>query len=190
MEQNIKLHRKTSIWSRYKLAIITCSIALILALGITFATIGTNSNAISVSTTPIKFDVPVANASITKDYRDTELQYNPTLKQWEAHKAIDFTAKAGSPVVAVYEGTVIEAGSSYLNGYYVVIQHKDGLKTTYKSLAKDLKVSKGDVVKKGTVIGAVSDTAANEATQGAHLHFEVTLNDNKVNPNDYFNFNK
>ena len=190
MEQNIKIHQKTSLWSKYRLAIVVGCCALVLALSFTLMAVGTNDSTIAVSAQNIEFDLPVANATITKDYSDTELQYNETLKQWEAHKAIDFKANAGSNVVAVYPGTVIEASNNYLGGYYVVIQHESGLKTTYKSLAKALKVKKGDVVKKGSVLGTISDTAASESSQGAHLHFEVTLNDKLVNPNDYFNFNK
>ena len=188
----IKINRKTKLWSNYKLALVVCCTALILALSITLLAVSTEktTGTIEVSATPITFDLPVANATITKDYSDSELQYNETLKQWEAHKAIDFSAKDGSPVVAVYAGTVLEVGNNYLGGYYVVIQHDAGLKTIYKSLAKQLKVKKGDVVQKGTVLGNISNTAASETNQNAHLHFEVTLNDKPVNPNNYFNFNK
>ena len=174
------------------MALVVSSIALILALSVTLLAVSARNTtgSIEVNATPITFDLPVANATITKDYSDSELQYNETLKQWEVHKAIDFTAKDNSPVLAVYAGTVIEAGNNYLGGYYVIIQHEAGLKTIYRSLAKELKVKKGDVVQKGTILGTISSSAAGEAGQNAHLHFEVTLNDKPVNPNNYFNFNK
>ena len=129
--------------------------------------------------------VPLRNATIAKDYSATELQYNETLKQWEIHKAIDFLAGDDLNVYAVSDGTVSNIYTNYLEGTVIEISHKNGLVSVYKSLNKDVKVSVGDKVGGGSVIGSVAETMAQELNAGAHLHFEMKKDGKLVNPNDY-----
>lgn len=129
--------------------------------------------------------VPMKDATIHKDYSGSELQYNDTMKQWEIHKAIDFKAGENLEVMAVNEGTVSNVYTNYLEGTVVEISHAKGVVTIYKSLAKDVAVKVGDKVSAGTIIGKASDSMAQELNTGAHLHFEMTVNGVKVNPNDY-----
>lgn len=140
---------------------------------------------LNVGKKEISFILPMSNATVHKDYSG-ELQYNETLKQWEIHRAIDFMPGSSNEVVAVYEGTVVNVYSNYLEGTVVVIEHKDGLKTIYKSLDKTPNVKKDDVVKQGDVIGTVSTSMSREASIGAHLHFETWLQNKAINPNVYF----
>lgn len=129
--------------------------------------------------------VPMKNATIAKDYSGSELQFNSTLKQWEIHKAIDFVATDDLNVYAVRNGTVSNVYTNYLEGTVVEITHKDGIVSVYKSLNKEVKVSVGDSVNAGNVIGTVAESMAQELNSGAHLHFEMIKNGIKVNPNDY-----
>lgn len=138
---------------------------------------------VDVSTTT--YVVPMQNATIAKDYSGTELQYNDTLKQWEIHKAIDFIATDNLNVYAVADGTVSNVYTNYLEGTVVEISHSDGIVSIYKSLASDVSVAVGDTVSAGQVIGQVGDSMAQESNTGAHLHFEMTVNGVKVDPNDY-----
>ena len=131
------------------------------------------------------FVVPMKNATISKDYSGSELQYNETLKQWEIHKAIDFIPADDLNVYAVAEGTVSNVYTNYLEGTVVEISHSNGIISIYKSLAKEVKVSVGEKVGAGLVIGSVSANMAQELKTGAHLHFEMTKNGAKINPNDY-----
>lgn len=138
---------------------------------------------VQVATTT--FVVPMKNATIAKDYSSSELQYNDTLKQWEIHKAIDFVATDDLNVYAVSDGTVSNVYTNYLEGTVVEISHNDGFVTVYKSLDKNVKVSVGDKVNAGSVIGQVAVSMASEQNSKAHLHFEMLKNGVKVNPNDY-----
>jgi len=52
-------------------------------------------------------------------------------------------------------------------------------------LSDAVNVSVGDKVSAGSIIGQVSESMAQELNTGAHLHFEMTKNGAKVNPNDY-----
>lgn len=147
--------------------------------------IGVEDN-ITVSTDT--YVVPIKNATIVKDYSATELQYNDTLKQWEIHKAIDLLASDSTDVMAVTDGTVSNLYTNYLEGTVIEISHSNGLVSVYKSLNKDTKVKVGDKVSAGQVIGEVSDTMAQELNSGAHLHFEMRVGNDKVNPHDYIAF--
>lgn len=166
------------------LLILACAvvIAVVNAKGTaTDLTVGEETVQVSAN----NFIVPMKNATISKDYSGSELQYNETLKQWEIHKAIDFIPSDDVKVYAVADGTVSNVYTNYLEGTVVEIAHSNGVVSIYKSLEKEVKVSVGEKVGAGTVIGNVSENMAQELKTGAHLHFEMTKNGAKVNPNDY-----
>ncbi len=133
--------------------------------------------------TEIIFAMPV-DGTIIKDYSES-MVFNSTLGMFSAHLAIDFAAADGSNVYAAYDGTVESVTSGYLTGTTVTINHGDGLKSIYNSLADGEFVTVGQTVKKGDVIGCVSSSNLQEMQDGAHLHFEVTENGVKINPLKY-----
>lgn len=147
---------------------------------------GQSSNSVSTSTpSSIVFVMPIENGEIIKDFSNTSLKYNSTLKQWESHKAVDIKASDDANVLACYDGEVVDVSSTYLKGTVVTIKHSDSLQTVYGSLNENVLVKVGDKVSKGQVIGKVSTSAKNESEDGSHLHFEVLLNGVKVDPNLY-----
>lgn len=144
--------------------------------------IGMDEGLVVANTTYV---VPLADATIIKDYSAKELQYNPTLKQWQIHKAVDLVSESSKDVLALTEGKVSNIYTNYLEGTVVEITHSNGLVSIYKSLAKELKVEVGTQVSAGQVIGTISESMAEELNNGAHLHFEVKLNGVLVDPNGY-----
>ena len=100
-------------------------------------------------------------------------------------QVIDFFANEGTSVFAVYDGVVSDVSSDLLKGVTVVIDHGNGLKTVYNSLADVDDISVGVTVKKGDVIGYVSSSNRQESSSGAHLHFEVMENDSVIDPAKY-----
>lgn len=86
------------------------------------------------------------------------------------------------PCLAVDGGTVVYAGWYYGYGYYVKIDHGNGLYTTYAHL-NSIAVVVGQKVSNGQQIGRVGNTGN---SSGPHLHFEVIKNGVKVNPKNYF----
>lgn len=140
---------------------------------------------VPVDVTPVTYANPLSTFTICKDYSDTELKYNSTLKQWEAHKGIDLCAAMGAEVMSIADGTVEQVYSNYMHGTVIVISHDGGIKSLYSSLATNTEVKIGDSVVKGEVIGYVSNTANGESNDGAHLHFEMTRDGIKVDPNQY-----
>lgn len=99
------------------------------------------------------------------------------------HKGIDISGAnaSGKLIVAGASGTVTEAGWN-TGGYgnFVVISHGNGVETLYAHmLDNSIMVSPGDVVQKGQTIGRVGNTGY---SFGAHLHFEVRVNGNRLDP--------
>ena len=107
---------------------------------------------------------------------------HPILKKYKMHTGIDIGAKSGTDILAANSGKVIaSAYNAGGYGYYVMIDHGGGIVTLYAHSSK-LLVSKGDVVTRGQVIAKVGSTGM---STGAHLHFEVRINGNYVNPLEY-----
>ena len=132
----------------------------------------------------IVFDMPVSG-TVIKDYVGASVVYNSTLNKYTGHKAIDFGAEEGASVKAAYGGTVKEITESKLNGITVVIDHGNGLLSYYNGVEVKEGLEAGVTVKKGDEIGFVSLNNRTEYKDGAHLHFEVTENGVKVDPNKY-----
>ncbi|MFB9653501.1 M23 family metallopeptidase [Pseudarthrobacter oxydans] len=100
----------------------------------------------------------------------------------ELHTGIDLTGACTTAVLAAGSGAVTEAGwSPYGSGNRIVVDHGNGLKTTYNHLAS-IGVSVGQSVAQGQQIAGVGTTGA---STGCHLHFEVMVNGNTVNPSAY-----
>lgn len=170
--------------------------SLILAIGISVGlsnpTVAPNvpngDNSEPAGTAPIEMLSPVTGAEVLKWYSDTELFYNTTLKQWESHKGVDLTSTTSNDVFAVLDGTVIACSYNFQDGYCIQIEHDGGIVSTYCSLKDSGAVKKGDIVSRGQKIGEMSTSASDESEDGAHLHFQVSLNGKSVDPANYITF--
>lgn len=131
-----------------------------------------------------KFIIPIQGA-IINDYSGEELVYSETMKDWRTHNGIDIAAAVDGSVVAVADGTVEAITDNGMLGRTVIILHDNGIRTIYSNLAEGDEVQTGDEVKQGTVIGRIGTSAAEEAAEVPHLHFEVSKNEEIVNPHEY-----
>lgn len=131
----------------------------------------------------VVFIMPV-NGEVLRHYSE-EPVFNGTLNMFTAHLAMDFSAAEGGEVYAVYDGKVESVTANNLMGTKIVIDHGDGLKSIYYSLEDGDEVTVGQQVKKGDVIAHVSTTYLEELADGAHLHFEVEENGERINPLTY-----
>lgn len=98
------------------------------------------------------------------------------------HKGHDYAAAPGTPIYAAAAGKVTTARYSNSAGYWVVINHGNGLVTKYMHMWQMPYVSEGQTVEKGQNIGGVGTTGQ---STGNHLHFQVELNGVPVNPSNY-----
>jgi murein DD-endopeptidase MepM/ murein hydrolase activator NlpD len=103
---------------------------------------------------------------------------HPIYGNYEFHPAADMGAARGTPIKAAGSGRVIVATYSSSAGNYIKIDHGNGFTTTYMHCSK-LNVTVGATVTKGQVIGNVGSTGTSTTP---HLHFEIRLNGNPVNP--------
>ena len=97
------------------------------------------------------------------------------------HEGIDVGAGSGSPIYAAASGIVIACGYTGGYGNLVVIDHGGGVATAYGHQSS-IAVGCGQSVGQGQVIGYVGNTGN---STGPHLHFEVRINGNPVDPMPY-----
>lgn len=115
-----------------------------------------------------------------KSYTSSKFGYrkDPFGNRRRFHGGQDFAAPRGAPIVSAGDGVVIFAGYRYSYGNTVEILHAHGFTTRYAHMQKVL-VKNGQPVKAGDMIGKLGSTGR---STGPHLHFEVLIDDTKVDP--------
>lgn len=136
------------------------------------------------ATTTAAAEKPVfpVDGEIVQPFSHGELVKSATTGIWQTHNGVDFAAAAGDAVVAVADGTVTAVERDPLWGVCVTILHHDGFTSHYCGLNEGLTVSAGQIVERGTEIGAVGDTNESEAALESHLHFEMQGNGVYIDP--------
>ena len=97
------------------------------------------------------------------------------------HTGLDIAAPKGTPIKVIADGKVTFAAQSGSYGYLVKVDRGNGVETWYAHTSK-MYVTVGEEVKAGDVIAAVGSTGN---STGPHLHLEVRINGEHVNPQKY-----
>lgn len=121
---------------------------------------------------------PVPNARFTSGFSPN--RKHPVLGYVRPHWGVDWAAPRGTPILAPGKGVVTKAGWSSGYGRQTIIRHANGYRTSYShqnAIAKGVKA--GAEVRQGQVIGYVGSTGL---STGNHLHYELSVNDKKVDP--------
>ncbi|MGA9998160.1 MAG: peptidoglycan DD-metalloendopeptidase family protein [Pyrinomonadaceae bacterium] len=122
---------------------------------------------------------PVDSGRLTDDFGG---RFNPFGGYGtEFHTGQDIATAWGTPVAATANGTVIFSGWQSGYGQVVVIDHGGGLTTRYGHLSH-VDATVGQTIKRGDIVGNVGSTGR---STGPHLHYEVRLNDEPVDPMQY-----
>ena len=100
------------------------------------------------------------------------------------HPGIDIAGNYGDPVYASAAGYIEQASWNGGYGRYIKISHGNGYETAYGHLSS-MEVEAGESVKKGDIIGYVGSSGY---STGPHLHFEVLVNEQTVNPLKVLNY--
>ncbi len=107
---------------------------------------------------------------------------SPYGRRWgRMHAGVDFAAPNGTPIFATADGVVVDAGRESGYGNVVRIQHGFGFETVYAHQSK-IRVKVGQQVSRGVQIGDMGSTGR---STGSHLHYEVRVNGQPVNPMTY-----
>ena len=130
------------------------------------------------STAPGRLIVPVPGAPITSPYG---YRIHPIYGTARLHTGIDYGADEGTPIRAAADGVVVSAGWYGGYGNATIIDHGGGIATLYGHQSS-MSVSAGQKVTQGQTIGRVGCTG--DCT-GPHVHFEVRVNGDPVNPANY-----
>lgn len=110
-------------------------------------------------------------------------RFHPIDKQWRLHAGVDLVSQPpGAPVVAAADGTVTATGWSDTGGNTVTIDHGGGISTRYLHLAGPSPLTPGQQVKAGEQVGLEGSTGA---VTGSHLHFEVHVDGEPVDPEPF-----
>ena len=116
-----------------------------------------------------------ASGTVTSEYGERRLTHT--------HKGIDIANNTGTPIRSTANGTIIAVGTSGNFGRRIMIYHgTDENGTTYVTIYAHLSnfsVKAGDKVSQGEIIGLMGNTGY---SKGAHLHYEVRVNGEAVNP--------
>ena len=130
-----------------------------------------------------QWPLPAGNLKLTSafGYRMHPIDLVP-----HSHTGIDVAAAGGTPIYAAKGGQVIMSvygsGVNWSYGNFVVIDHGDGTTTLYAHMSRRA-VSEGQLVSQGQTIGYVGNTGN---SKGNHLHFEVRVNGQRVDPEGCF----
>jgi murein DD-endopeptidase MepM/ murein hydrolase activator NlpD len=120
---------------------------------------------------------PVDGARMTSSFGKRR---HPILGYARAHKGVDFGAGTGTPVVSAGDGVVVEARRWSGYGNWLRIRHSGGWETGYAHLSRYAKgLRAGQRVRQGQVVAYVGSTGM---STGPHLHYEVWLKGQRVNP--------
>ncbi|HEU5147139.1 MAG TPA: M23 family metallopeptidase [Chryseosolibacter sp.] len=126
---------------------------------------------------------PIANKQLIALASGFGLRIHPVYKVKKMHNGIDFAASIGTPIYATADGTIAKAEVRFSGyGKMIEIDHGFGYRTRYAHM-HDFAVKKGQQVKRGDLIGYVGNTGLSTAP---HLHYEVFINDQRVDPVHYF----
>lgn len=125
-------------------------------------------NGIKLATNPI-------SGTITSRYGESSSLRKST------HTGLDIAATTGTPIQVVADGIVTSASYNGAYGNLVKVSHENGVETWYAHTSK-MYVTVGQTVIAGEVIAAVGSTGN---STGPHLHFEIRINGEHVNPQNY-----
>ena len=120
---------------------------------------------------------PIASGELRSTFG---MRFHPILHYLRMHNGVDWSAPIGTPILAAGSGTVIKAEFTSGYGRRVEIQHINGYVTTYNHMSGfGPGMAAGVHVNQGQVVGYLGQSGL---STGPHLHYEVIINGNFVDP--------
>ena len=137
----------------------------------------------------LQFTVPV-KGEILKGVSFDVPVFSRTMEDYRTHTGVDIYCEAGTDVASVAAGTIKEIWEDPMMGTCISIEHPGGMMSVYKNLCSDIpeKTSAGKQVNCGEIFATSGDTALLEVAEESHLHYELYLNGEAVDPCQYIEF--
>ena len=132
--------------------------------------------------------LPVDNGTLLQAHSIEIQVFSRTMQDYRVHTGIDLATEADAPVLAAADGTITRIWDDPMMGKCVAISHAADSQTIYKNLAADLAegITQGAAVLRGQRIGTVGETAMAEVAEEPHLHLEMTVGGEQIDPLTYF----
>ncbi|MGB0391587.1 MAG: M23 family metallopeptidase [Salibacteraceae bacterium] len=128
--------------------------------------------------------LPIKKSDITKIGSSYGMRTHPTSHVQKMHDGVDYIAPIGTKVIATADGKVTKISRDQKKyGLQLTITHANGVKTSYSHLSEII-VELGEEVNQKQVVAKVGNTGA---STGPHLHYEIEVDNKKVNPATFIN---
>lgn len=143
----------------------------------------TMSSGVVAQTVPLKLEykkksnmtAPLEDGIYTSYFGE---RTDPIAGDEDYHKGIDIAADEGEPIKAAFDGVVSAVGEDERSGKYIILEHGKGIVTLYCHCSEII-VGDEESIKQGETIALVGSTGY---STGPHLHFEVRMNGESVDP--------
>lgn len=137
------------------------------------------------------FIVPVDGA-LLKEYSVDVPVFSCTMNDYRAHNGVDLLCENGASVVAPADGAIGRVWEDPMMGISVSVVHSGGAVTVFRGLAPETMdfIQAGTEVKAGQVIAACGDTALIECGEEPHIHMEMSVNGELIDPAEYIAFTR
>lgn len=119
---------------------------------------------------------PVEGARISSPFG---IRFHPIRQTLRMHSGIDYAVASGTPIRAPSDGIVTSIGVKGGYGNAIMLRHSDSMQTLYGHMSAFANIKAGQHVRAGEIIGYVGSTGV---STGPHLHYEVLINGQPVNP--------
>lgn len=133
-----------------------------------------------------KISAPIENGEVIKPFSPKNPIESKTLGDWRTHSGVDISAGEGSPVRAIMAGKVLSIYNDPMLGNVIEIDHSNGYVAYYCGLTDTTIAKEGENIKSGDTIGYIGKIPS-ESKDGSHLHLEVKLNDDYIDPTIIYN---
>ncbi len=145
------------------------------------------SSAAQAADEPPTLVLPVSGA-MQKGHDLTLQVFSNTMQDYRVHNGIDIASTLGSPVYAAADGKVTKIWEDISYGTCIEVSHAGDCVSYYKNISPILAegISVDAAVKQGQLIAAVGESSMVEIADEPHLHFELKVDGEFVDPTEYF----
>lgn len=118
--------------------------------------------------------------------------FSVTMEDYRTHNGVDIFVANGERILAAADGTVKEIWEDPMMGTCISISHSGGAESIYKNVSPEFPdgIEAGAKVNEGTFIAVGGESALVEIAEDPHVHFELKINGEYVDPCDYIDFSE